>query len=224
MTIAVGMPEPFRKVDGDEITIQTIRKYIVGKNEEIPLLGGVRRPYINLDNAASTPTISIITDKVNEFLKWYSNVHRGTDFKSKLSSWVFEEARDTIAKFVNADLSDSVVLFCKNTTEAINKLAHRFSFQPGDVVLTSVMSIIPTNCRRRSTPSTMRSGCMKSLIAEPSRRNSGFDTTLMRCVLALRSRMIAATRSPVSTGTVDLLTTTVSRPRFSAIVTAACLT
>jgi selenocysteine lyase/cysteine desulfurase len=139
MTVAVGMPQPVQTLDGDEITIHTIRKYIVGIDEEIPLLGGVRRPYINLDNAASTPTISIITDKVNEFLKWYSNVHRGTGFKSKLSSWVFEEARDTIAKFVNADLSDSVVLFCKNTTEAINKLAHRFSFQPGDVVLTSVM-------------------------------------------------------------------------------------
>jgi selenocysteine lyase/cysteine desulfurase len=52
---------------------------------------------------------------------------------------VFEEARDTIARFVHADLSDSVVLFCKNTTEAINKLANRFSLQPGDVVLTSVM-------------------------------------------------------------------------------------
>jgi Selenocysteine lyase len=139
MTNAVEPPKSFQKVNGDEITIHTIRKYIVGIDEEIPLLGGGRRPYINLDNAASTPTISIITDKVNEFLKWYSNVHRGTGFKSKLSSWVFEEARDTIAKFVNADLSDSIVLFCKNTTEAINKLANRFPFQPGDVVLTSLM-------------------------------------------------------------------------------------
>ena len=139
MTVAVGVPKPFQKMDGNEITIHTVRKYIVGIDEEIPLLGGKRWPYINLDNAASTPTISLITDKVNEFLKWYSNVHRGTGFKSKLSSRVFEEARETIAKFVNADLSDSVVLFCKNTTEAINKLAHRFSFQPGDVVLTSVM-------------------------------------------------------------------------------------
>jgi selenocysteine lyase/cysteine desulfurase len=139
MPTVVDVPKPLWKVDNDDVTIHTIRKYIVGIDEEIPLLGGRRRPYINLDNAASTPTISLITDKVNEFLKWYSNVHRGTGFKSKLSSWVFEEARDTIAQFVHADLSDSVVLFCKNTTEAINKLANRFSFQPGDVILTSVM-------------------------------------------------------------------------------------
>src|SRR5450759_1006240 len=139
MTTIVDVPKPLRKVNNNDVTIHTIRKYIVGVEEEIPLLDGKRRPYINLDNAASTPTISLITEKVNEFLKWYSNVHRGTGFKSKLSSRVFEEARDTIAQFVHADLSDSIVLFCKNTTEAINKLANRFSFQPGDVVLTSVM-------------------------------------------------------------------------------------
>jgi cysteine desulfurase/selenocysteine lyase len=121
------------------LSIHDIRKYVVGIDEPVPLLDGSHRPYINLDNAASTPTISLITDKVNDFLRWYSNVHRGTGFKSKLSSWVFEEARDIVADFVHADLSDSVVLFCKNTTEAINKLAHRFPFKRGDVVLTSVM-------------------------------------------------------------------------------------
>ena len=139
MTIAIGVQKPSAKLKGDEISIHTIRKYIVGIDEEIPLLGGGHRAYINLDNAASTPTISLITEKVNEFLKWYSNVHRGTGFKSKLSSRVFEEARTAIERFVNADLSDSVVIFCKNTTEAINKLAHRYPFQPGDVVLTSLM-------------------------------------------------------------------------------------
>jgi len=139
METIVNARKPLPKANKNGVTIQTVRKYIVGVEEEIPLLDGKRRPYINLDNAASTPTISLITEKVNEFLKWYSNVHRGTGFKSKLSSRVFEEARDTIAQFVHADLSDSIVLFCKNTTEAINKLANRFSFQPGDVVLTSVM-------------------------------------------------------------------------------------
>lgn len=139
MTATTDTKKRLLKLENGDVSIRSIRKYIVGVEEEVPLLDGSRRRYINLDNAASTPTISLITDKVNEFLRWYSNVHRGTGFKSKLSSWVFEEARDIIARFVHADLSDSVVLFCKNTTEAINKLAHRFSFQPGDVVLTSIM-------------------------------------------------------------------------------------
>lgn len=139
MTTFGVMETPTAATLNGTLSIHNIRKYIVGIDEPVPLLDGSRRPYINFDNAASTPTISLITDKVNDFLRWYSNVHRGTGFKSKLSSWVFEEARDIIAEFVHADLSDSVVLFCKNTTEAINKLAHRFPFKRGDVVLTSLM-------------------------------------------------------------------------------------
>ena len=62
---------------------------------------------------------------------------------------------------------------------------------------------------------------MKSAIALPSRRNSGFETTAMSCRSRRTPRTIASTRSPVSTGTVDLLTTTVGPSRYSAIVVAA---
>ena len=58
-------------------------------------------------------------------------------------------------------------------------------------------------------PMTMRSGRSVSSIAEPSRRNSGLDTTSNGTrVFWLRS-MTSRTNSPVPTGTVDLLTTTV---------------
>ena len=105
--------------------LKELQKQVVGLNERVTLLDGTTAKYTNFDNAASTPTLSPVQDKVNEFCKWYSNVHRGTGFKSQLSSWVFEEARDIIAHFVGADAS-SAVIFCKNTTEAINKLAWRF--------------------------------------------------------------------------------------------------
>ena len=54
-------------------------------------------------------------------------------------------------------------------------------------------------------PTTMRSGFRKSCTAEPSRRNSGFDTTLT----SGRSSTRSTTRAE-PTGTVDLLTTTLS--------------
>lgn len=121
------------------LTIKDLRDQIVGLSEQVPLLDGTRRQYVNFDNAASTPTLVPVVEKVEEFLKWYSNVHRGTGFKSRLSSWVFEESRDVIARFIKADLAECVVIFCKNTTEAVNKLAHRYPFEPGSVVLTSLM-------------------------------------------------------------------------------------
>ena len=57
----------------------------------------------------------------------------------------------------------------------------------------------------------MRSGCLKSRIAAPSRRNSGLEATATSAV-GLASRMMRSTSSPVPTGTVDLVTTTV-KPR-----------
>ncbi len=71
---------------------------------------------------------------------------------------------------------------------------------------------------------TIRSGCMKSAIAEPSRRNSGLETTCTAWSERLNSRMIAATRSPVSTGTVDLLTTSLGPSSASAISRATART
>jgi selenocysteine lyase/cysteine desulfurase len=112
---------------------------VVGAETKVPVLDGTERRYINLDNAASTPALVCVRDTVNEFLEWYSNVHRGTGYKSRLSSWAFEQARDRVARFVRADPKDEVVIFCKNATEAINRLAHRLLIRKGDVVVTTVM-------------------------------------------------------------------------------------
>ena len=58
-----------------------------------------------------------------------------------------------------------------------------------------------------SVPTTIRSGRLKSSIAAPSRRNSGFETTA-KSASGRSRRMIRSTSSPVPTGTVDLVTTT----------------
>jgi selenocysteine lyase/cysteine desulfurase len=116
-----------------------LRTEVVGHDLEVPLLGGGTRRYVNLDNAASTPTFRPVLAKVEEFLGLYSNVHRGTGFKSQLASWVYDEARRLVARFVGAELGEKAVIFTKNTTESINKLARIFPFGPGAVVLTTLM-------------------------------------------------------------------------------------
>ena len=121
------------KIKGD------VRSLFVGIDEEVPVLGGKMRQYVNFDNAASTPALKSVLDSVNEFSKWYSNVHRGTGYKSRLSSWAFERSRERVYEFVHASPDDRIVLFTRNTTESINLLAHRFPFKEGDVVLTTVM-------------------------------------------------------------------------------------
>ncbi len=122
----------------EKIVVEMLPELLVGYDTVVPTLTGSRR-YINFDNAASTPTFEPIVESVNSFLRWYSNVHRGTGFKSQLASWAFEHSRDIVAEFVGADLSKNVVIFTKNSTEAINKLANRLNLSKNDIILTTLM-------------------------------------------------------------------------------------
>lgn len=96
-----------------------------------------RRAYINFDNAASTPPLKGVMEAVNDYMPWYSSVHRGNGLKSRLSTELYEETRQIIGEFVGADPDEYVVIFGKNTTEAINKLSYRLSLGKKDIVLIS---------------------------------------------------------------------------------------
>src|SRR5579859_3131738 len=111
---------------------------IVGLDECVPLLDGTLRRYVNLDNAASAPPFVAAQDAINRFAPWYASVHRGTGFKSQLSTHVFEAARAAVARFVGTDTESHVVVFVKNTTEALNKLSHVLGAD-GTLVYTTIM-------------------------------------------------------------------------------------
>ncbi len=114
--------------------------FFVGLDTQVPLLDGSRRVYVNFDNAASTPSFRAVQQSVDAFLGFYSSVHRGTGFKSQVSTHAYEAARQAVLEFTGADSTHDVCLFGKNTTEAINKLARRFPFTAQrDVVLVSQM-------------------------------------------------------------------------------------
>src|SRR3990172_8931094 len=111
----------------------------VGTQVEVPVLDGTTRRYINFDNAASTPSLKVVRDGVVAFLENYASVHRGTGFKSQLSTWAYDQARLEVLRFLDADPGEQVCLFGKNTTDALNKLARRLPLRPGEVVLTTEM-------------------------------------------------------------------------------------
>ncbi|MDX9759167.1 MAG: aminotransferase class V-fold PLP-dependent enzyme [Bacteroidota bacterium] len=118
---------------------EDLRPDILGIDTMVPLLDGTRVPYVFLDNGASTPSFRHALDVMAEFMPFYSGVHRGTGFKSILATQVFDEAHDIAGHFVGADLAHDTVIFVKNTTEAVNKLANRCDWRPGDVVITTMM-------------------------------------------------------------------------------------
>jgi selenocysteine lyase/cysteine desulfurase len=96
---------------------------LIGANTLVPLVQGGTTRYVNLDYAASTPVLRSVADAVWSLLPWYSSVHRGAGFKSILCSEAYESARETVSTFAGAR-TDDLVIFTRNTTDAINLLAH----------------------------------------------------------------------------------------------------
>jgi len=111
---------------------------IVGAGIEGCLLDGSRRRFINLDNAATTPALRAVQQAVVDFLPWYSSVHRGAGLTSRLSTTLFEQARETVGAFLGVDDARQSVIFVKGATEGLNRVARALD-GTGATVFTTLM-------------------------------------------------------------------------------------
>ncbi|KDE40586.1 Cysteine desulfurase, SufS subfamily [Nitrincola lacisaponensis] len=99
-------------------------------------------PLVYLDNGATTQKPQVVIDALVDFYTGYnSNVHRGAHTLSDRATEKFEQARVTLAQFINApDVRE--VIWTRGTTEGINLVAASWGRQflkPGDRVLVSMM-------------------------------------------------------------------------------------
>jgi len=113
---------------------------LVGDGLPVPCVDGRERPYLNLDSAASASALPAVARRVEEFLPWYSSVHRGAGYKSRLATNAYEEARLAALRFAGrAEDGDDIAVIVRNPTEAINHLAYRLPLAPDDVIVTTVV-------------------------------------------------------------------------------------
>ncbi len=100
------------------------------------------KPLIYLDNAATTQKPQCVIDAVtNYYLSENSNIHRGVHYLSELATKKYENARNTIQKFINAEKSQEII-FTRGTTESLNLFASSFGrmfLKAGDEILISTM-------------------------------------------------------------------------------------
>ena len=94
-------------------------------------------PLVYLDNAATTQKPLCVLDAIQDYYRnANANVHRGAHFLSDKATSQFENARQTVARFIRAP-QDSHVIWTKGTTEAINMLAYglEHSLEKDDEIL-----------------------------------------------------------------------------------------
>jgi len=118
---------------------QVLRQNIKGIDQKVLTTTKKKRRYTYFDNAASTPPLVPVLKELDDYLDWYSGVHRGTGYKSLINSKIYDDCHEIIGRFVGADLSTDTVILVKNTTEAINKLSYRLQLRPHDIVVITAM-------------------------------------------------------------------------------------
>ncbi len=125
-------------------------------------------PLVYLDNAATTQRPrQVIEAMTTAYERQYANVHRGIHYLSELSTDLYENARETVQRFLNARRPHEVI-FTAGTTASINLVARSWGdahLGPGDEVLLTEMehhsNIVPwqqlaqrTGCRIKFLPIT----------------------------------------------------------------------
>jgi cysteine desulfurase/selenocysteine lyase len=116
-----------------------------------------------LDSAASAQKPRAVISAMSQAMETqYANVHRGLHWMSERTSDAFESVRDKVASLLNAPSRDEIV-FTRNTTEAINLVAHSFGrhrLKPGQAVLVTEMehhaNIVPWQMLRDATGIELR--------------------------------------------------------------------
>ena len=95
-----------------------------------------------LDSAASAQKPEAVIEAMATAMRTqYANVHRGLHWMSERSTEAYEATRDAVASLLNAPDRHEVV-FTRNSTEAINLVAHSYGrgiLKPGQAVLISDM-------------------------------------------------------------------------------------
>ncbi len=84
------------------------------------------KPLVYLDSAASAQKPQFVIDAEREVYEHrYANIHRGVHRLSVLATDAYEQARETVRRFLNAAETREIVLL-RGTTEAVNLVAQSY--------------------------------------------------------------------------------------------------
>ncbi|CAH1672422.1 L-cysteine desulfurase [Hyphomicrobiales bacterium] len=100
------------------------------------------RPLIYLDSAASAQKPRAVIDTMVSCMEGgYANVHRGLHYLANAATEAFEDAREAVRAFVNAESTDEII-FTRSATESINLVAASFgrlaNIGAGDEIVLSI--------------------------------------------------------------------------------------
>jgi cysteine desulfurase/selenocysteine lyase len=159
------------------------------------------KPLVYLDNGASAQKPRSVLDAIDYAYKMeYANVHRGLHYLSNTATSRFEEARETVRRFLNAPSTDEII-FTRSSTEAINLVAASYGgmkIKEGDEIVLSIMehhsNIVPWHFHRERRGAVLKWA--------PISDDGSFLIDEFERLLTPRTKMVAITHMSNVLGTV----------------------
>jgi cysteine desulfurase/selenocysteine lyase len=174
------------------------------------------KPLIYLDNGASAQKPRSVLDAIDYAYKMeYANVHRGLHFLSNAATARYEDARETVRRFLNAGSVEEII-FTRNATEGINLVASSYgamAIGKRDEIVLTVMehhsNIVPWHFHRE------RGGAV--LKWAPISDDGEFLMEEFEALLSKRTKMVAITHMSNVLGTVVPIKEVVKRAHAHGI-------
>ena len=159
-------------------------------------------PLVYLDNAATTQKPQAVLDAINHYYRAdNANVHRAAHALSGRATRAFEDARETVARFINAPRSHEVI-WTRGTTEAINLVAQSWGMselRAGDEVVLSTLehhaNIVPWQLVAQRTGAVIR--------VIPLDERGDLDIAAYLALLGPRTRLVSVAHVSNALGTVN---------------------
>ncbi|MER0110501.1 cysteine desulfurase [Aeromonas dhakensis] len=159
-------------------------------------------PLVYLDNAATTQKPQAVLDAINHYYRAdNANVHRAAHALSGRATRAFEDARETVARFINAPRSHEVI-WTRGTTEAINLVAQSWGmseFKVGDEIILSTLehhaNIVPWQLVSQRTGAVIR--------VVPLDERGDLDIAAYLAMLGPRTRLVSVAHVSNALGTVN---------------------
>ena len=166
--------------------------------KDFPLLMNTNLAY--LDNAATAQRPMQVLDAEREFYERHNaNPMRGLYSISIEATDLYEESREKVRKFLNADSTEEII-FTRNTTESLNLVAYSYGLEflkPGDEILVSITEhhsdLIPWQMVCRRTGASLRFiECEKDGRVDPEKAVSMVNDRTKIVAMAQVSNVIGA--------------------------------
>ena len=159
------------------------------------------KPLIYLDSAASAQKPRAVIDALTQAMEGsYANVHRGLHTLANETTDAFEAARETTARFLNAETPEQIV-WTKGGTEAFNLVASGLgqTLQAGDEIVISQMehhaNIVPWHMLRERVGVVLKWA--------PVRDDGSLDMEALAGLIGPRTRLVGVTHMSNVLGTVN---------------------